>query len=997
MRDVNDLTEMVIKHSPRRSRRSLFGDEEAEQYLLGDGGPLLEDQVGIADLDPAFPDYNVANLFNAYFRDGDTEDDTLDYWDIENGDTELTVEDCAASPGGICLVYAPTGAVSITTKLISAPVPIGPGLDMGVVVAVGNQTSGNISIKAKIRWYDEEENLIATTEGSKKLVTKKVLRWLKIDRSKAAQAASFCSLVLEFFATGTGVVSIFGAGLYPLTPTSDVKGGPGDKTEDTPVDSPGSQGMYLYDDFNRTPGVAVTESSGTSHEIALPDGLETGDGLMVVLMWTGTSENLTFPTFHTPDWQEDESSSSWVNIENGTMWKVLDGTEGFTGSGDTFSIDHISSATSLIAIAFKVPNIDVIAGAVPWQGDFDAGDNPGSPPSYSSFQPSTGDVLWLDGDPCLRFLYAVSDAAFTGTPPTGYTTLVNANDGTLYYWLAYKEDSGSGAATPSPDPTWGTGEINSVQFAVRTDAQVSISTALAMGNILAQAVTGAPWEGDTAWESQQDVTGSADDGQWAIEANAAHAESASGSEFLSSWQRGTTWEQGLGEGPVLVGQISDATLTSYVNPTSTYEMNLPDGCDVPGRHLIAFLNTEPFHNLTTEMTAAGWDRLLSFVGSPLFVKRLGGVDGTDPTGYAEADATETITVTDDVPGSPPVLTATVILVEGLYDEGTSNPGLWWTAGSDTDASPPTIGDPTGSWVGSETLTNDILALSLIRADQAVTRETADDLFAGDEADEETGISSRMDWLVTPAAAITPDGYDTDDASPDTWTVLLRGGKYADTTVQWSVATERPEGPHNVPHMARIKFKVTDSDNGAYFTYAWRGCVEEGYDLSGGAKISYVASGTSLGCLGQAQTAITDLVEETYYYMLIDLLGDTQRVKVWPVADQMPADWDKEFAFGSGTNLYASIELDIEIVAGTGFDIDEIHIGYGTEEGASGRHYLGIANGTATAYISPLEWGPGGPKVYLDGYLTILKGFDSSDWSFEFDRAPSYGTKIEIEV
>ena len=127
MRDVNDLTEMIIRHSPRRSRRSLFSEEEAQQYLLGDGGPLLDQSIGMDDLDPAFPDYNVANLFNAYFRDGDTEDDTLDYWEIENGDTALTVEDCAASPGGICLVYAPTGAVSISTKLISAAVPIGPG------------------------------------------------------------------------------------------------------------------------------------------------------------------------------------------------------------------------------------------------------------------------------------------------------------------------------------------------------------------------------------------------------------------------------------------------------------------------------------------------------------------------------------------------------------------------------------------------------------------------------------------------------------------------------------------------------------------------------------------------------------------------------------------------------------------------------------------------------------------------------------------------------
>ncbi|RLB44770.1 MAG: hypothetical protein DRH30_00510 [Deltaproteobacteria bacterium] len=81
----------------------------------------------------------------------------------------------------------------------------------------------------------------------------------------------------------------------------------------------------------------------------------------------------------------------------------------------------------------------------------------------------------------------------------------------------------------------------------------------------------------------------------------------------------------------------------------------------------------------------------------------------------------------------------------------------------------------------------------------------------------------------------------------------------------------------------------------------------------------------------------------------------------------------------------------------GFEIEEIWIAYAQEAGTSGRIYIGIADGAATQYTSPLQWGAGGPKVYLDGYLTQLAGFDSSDWSFEFDRAPSYGAKIEVEV
>jgi len=287
----------------------------------------------------------------------------------------------------------------------------------------------------------------------------------------------------------------------------------------------------------------------------------------------------------------------------------------------------------------------------------------------------------------------------------------------------------------------------------------------------------------------------------------------------------------------------------------------------------------------------------------------------------------------------------------------------------------------------------------------VTRD-ADDLYAGEDADEETApdttlLSLRGDWRVAATAAETPLAYIADDvtgAKDGTWAILLRGGVFEDASVGYVASTTRPEGPHNVPHMARIKLRLTDSDNGAWLTYQWTGCIEEGFDQSGGAKIAHTTGGDFINLAGQGQQALSfALTEEVWYYMLIDLLGSTQRVKVWLATDPMPADWEQEFAFGGGQNGYASLRLEAEVVAGSGIDIEEIHIGYGTDEGTSGRVYLGIADGTSVAYTSPLQWGPGGPKVYLDGFLTVLKAFDSSVWSFTFDRAPSYGTKIEIEV
>ncbi len=1001
-RDINDLTEMVVRHSPRRSRRTLFGEEEAQQYLLGDGGPLLDENIGMGDLDPAFPDYNVSGLFNAYFRDGDTEDDTLDYWTIVNGTTAVTVEDCAASPGGICLVYAPSGATSVSTQLISAPVPVGPGLDIAVVVAVGNQTSGNISIKASIRWYDEEERLITTTHGSKKLVTKKVLRWLKIDRSKSAQSASFCSLVLEFSATGSGVVRIFGAGLYPLTPSGETgRSAPADRTGETPIDATGAMAMFMYDDFERSTAV-LTTSTGTSHTIALPDGLEAGDGLLVFMVWIGTTENLAAGSFHTPDWSENDNGDALSGIEQGYVFGKLLGTEGFSGKDDSFVVAHSVTATSLYALAIRIPDLDYLpTEGFPYGANHTNGTEPGSAPLYNAYNETTGYSEWVTSDPSRRYVMVCGTAAPANNPPTGYTVLAEVNDGSLWFMLAVKDDTASADSDdPTPDPTYANGTYLMLQFGVRVTGTSEYNDG--MGSIPDGSLVGAPWAGDTAWQSQSDVTGSADDGQLIIRSGNAHGESPAGTEFLSSWQQGSEWALGIGDGPTVIGQVSGLTVDSYSDPTTTYLLNLPDGCDVPGRHLIAYIAAEPYQDLVTAMvTEAGWTKLLAASGSTWFWKRLGGDDGESATGIVEADATDSIDV-DDVGGVTPVIAATVFLVEGLYDVGTDGtPGPTIAEGTAAaSADPPNVANP--GWTGGST---EMLALTGIQSETAVTRDV-DDLYDGDDADEETApdatlLSLRADSLVAAVAAENPGAYTASSmaGSKDaSYTILFRGGGYEDPSVGFVATVERPEGPHNIPHIARIKFKVGGSDNGAYFTYQWYGCVEEGQVRGGGGKIAYIVSGTFINLIGQGQQALSfDLVEDTYYYMLLDFTGDLQRMKVWAVSDPMPAGWDQTFALPGGNDGYAAIELDLEIVAGTTFDIEEIHIGYETEEGTSGRKYLGIADGTTVAYDATMEWGPGGPKIYLDGYLTVLKAFDSSNWSFTFDRAPSYGTKIEIEV
>lgn len=768
MRDISDLTNMVIKHTPRRSARQLFGEEEAQQFLLANEGPVVDQSLGMDDLDPAFPDYNVANLFNAYFRDSDPEDDTIDYWTIDDGDYPISVIDDASAPGGVCIEYAPTGETTTASSLISAAVPIGPGLDIGVVLVAGNQTSSVVRCQAKIRWYDEEQNLIATTVGQRKALTRKVTRWLKIPRSAGAQAASFASLVLEFSASGSGTIRIFGAGLYPLAPSLNSGSEGPDTVEDQTPSVP--SGLYLYDDFDR------------------------------------------------------------------------------------------------------------------------------------------------------------SDDATLGLLPLGATN-------------------------------------------------------------------GAPWEGGTEWEDKETALGVADDGQLELLSNAAHAESASGSLFLSSFQRGTNWLRQSIDGPVVVGKSEGITLDIYSEGTGFYTLPLPDGCDVVGRWLICFITAptaEGPADLDYTMTTRPAEPWTNMLGTgPFYYKEI--VTPYDPT-----DATESLEVVD-VGSSQPVVNAVVLLVEGLFD--TLGALTVASATDATTADPPNVADPGWSNV------DNLLAITAISANAEIT--------AGPEGYEEVGTAEavggykttyvRMDQLITPVGSdVDPGTYTTDDdmSGDDStvWTVLVQGGTITDPNGGYVVDIEYPEGPHNRPHIALVKFRVTDSDNGAYFTYTWTGCPEEGNDKSGGAKVAYISSGTFINVAGASQTEITDLVEGDWYWMLIDLTGTLQRVKVWPVTGAMPAAWDQTGAFtGGNTEPFSYLAIDVEIVAGTGFDIDEIWIGYPVEEGQSGRAYIGAADGTSVEYTSPVQWGAGGPKVYVDGFLTPLVSFDASDWSMMFDRAPSYGARIEVEI
>jgi hypothetical protein len=1015
MRDANDLTDLIVKHSPRRSRRRLFSGEEAQQYLLGDGGPLLDQNIGMDDLDPAFPDYNVSGLYNSVFRDADTEDDTADYWTIENGEYPLTVEDCPAAPGQICMVFTATGSTAglEPTRLISAAVPTAPGFDYIVVLMVGNQKTSKIKIKPYLYWYDEEEQLIGYTTGKRKGMSKKVIRWNKIPRSGGAQAASFVSLVLEFSSTAAGTASLWAAAIDKIQPWSG-KGDADTKDDNTP-ESPVAQ-FFLYDDFNRVGLLEYASQGEFADEVVLPlpDGIEVGD--TVVVVWGLSSSTGGVSEFWR--WDNTGSYDDWHNIGssfNGDAPSIgrttmnirkITGTEGFTGTNDEIVITNASdqevshtALDQLWSLSFIVKDVADLGSPdddIGWNG------SPSANPPTNTLDPKTGWTNWtVDADPCLWFFWAVSDKPIVGAFPAGTTVIFDesvvglGNSSEFHMMVGFFLDDST---------THGMGTIDWDALGYGMSAlgalKAGSASGFGLGTLPLGVLVGAPWEGGSLWLGEADLysgDGFTSDGQWQLDDN--HARADEGLE-QQSYQVGSTWERATLDDANVVEVAEGLTALSYSEGTSFYELLLPDGCDVPGRHLIAWIAAEPIEDLIAMMvTRAGWTKLLSAAGTTFFWKRLGGADGTDPTGYDAEDAVEEIEV-DDTMGVTPVIAATVLLVEGLYDEGTTNPGPTIVEEvNDSSALPDPI---TPAWGDG----NNVLYMTGIRAEAEIT-DGPDAPFNESGSGFETWAATtdlglRADYAVEVEQTMVPETYAVEDdmagSNDSVWTIAFRaGGSMIDPEGGYVTETERPDGPHNYQHQALIKFRVTDSDAGAFFSYNWLGCVQEGNDIGALARVAYDVTGTTLNVYGVAPVAITDLIEGNWYFLLLDMTGDLVRAKIWPEGQFMPANWQTEGAYNTGQDLFAALWLEGITASGSGFEIDDIWIAYPSEEGTSGRAYIGIADGTSVTYQSTLQWTEGGPRVYVDGYVTILKGYDSDNWTFEFDRAPSYGARIEVEV
>lgn len=133
-------------------------------------------------------------------------------------------------------------------------------------------------------------------------------------------------------------------------------------------------------------------ATGTSHTINLPSGITTGDLLIVVFGLDFTSATVTWPLGWT---QIAEGTGDGANRGRGFVgYRVADGTEGYTGTGDTISIttsaSDESAAVSLRISAHGQSNSVAPAIANSNGGGGDAVDPPNLAPAGGA-----ADYLWI--------------------------------------------------------------------------------------------------------------------------------------------------------------------------------------------------------------------------------------------------------------------------------------------------------------------------------------------------------------------------------------------------------------------------------------------------------------------------------------------------------------------------------------------------------------------------------------------------------------------------
>lgn len=174
-------------------------------------------------------------------------------------------------------------------------------------------------------------------------------------------------------------------------------------------------------------GVGITESgAAASHDIVLPDGSNVvGQDIIILLLYNGASgAGADFPLGN--GFQTIISGVQWTPYEYMVYWKKVDGTEGFTGSGDTITLTT-DAGVQVAAIALLVDESTL--DDIDW--DYDYSHNQQS----SVSDPVDG--WWADASDTLMYSFIFSENAISGVPD-GYSLIGDADTADLHIRAAQK-------------------------------------------------------------------------------------------------------------------------------------------------------------------------------------------------------------------------------------------------------------------------------------------------------------------------------------------------------------------------------------------------------------------------------------------------------------------------------------------------------------------------------------------------------------------------------
>jgi hypothetical protein len=490
-------------------------------------------------------------------------------------------------------------------------------------------------------------------------------------------------------------------------------------------------------------------------------------------------------------------------------------------------------------------------------------------------------------------------------------------------------------------------------------------------------------------------------------------------------------------GDITVIGVAEDLGVNYVEGDTHITIDLPDGCDVVGRHVFIYLDSHDDSDIQEFMETAGFTKLLATVGSDWFYRRIDGTEGWTATG-------EQLNVV--LLGITPQVAGFAILLEGVYDEYPDNPGPWYVGGLSVTADPAGVSSP--AWAGAP----GIVLTSLRTNGGVISAGPAGYTVIGDYSDID--INVRGDYKLMVAGAENPGAY-TATGAEQTHTALIRGGGLVapgigmnlpeppkwearlwdatglsadwhiedgwlvlegtevggnvDTVSQYGASydpdgdliEDAPAGPYDVPHIVRITFVITEGLGGlgtfgVGFEWQWASATHEG---QAGAYSVGIALRPTVGWVlivdgvdyPLADVAVLDT--DTVYILEIDFFGGLKvRVATEEALDSTMHIYNS-LIIAEGLDQ-SKLALHGFVTAGCKAWVEEIAI---LMPPASNETFEGIFinyGDGATTVFQGFPTAEGTVQWEVDGILTEPESVDEEDGTVTFDRPLAWLSRVQ---